>query len=69
MKTLVERFGKLITASILLMEIEAVIMLLTPLSLLFWDTDLNIFGAIVLIAGVLLFAAGFIIRKTKSKNQ
>ena len=51
------------------MEIGAVIMLLTPLSLLFWDTDLNIFGAIVLITGVLLFAAGFIIRKTKSKNQ
>jgi hypothetical protein len=69
MKVLIERFGKLIAVSILLMELGAVVALLTPLSLLFWDVRIDKFGAIILITGVLLFAAGFAIRKSRSKKQ
>jgi hypothetical protein len=69
MKALVERYGKLITASILLMETGAVVILLTPLTLLLWDADIDIFGAIILVTGALLYATGLIIRKSRSKKH
>ena len=69
MKTSVERFGKLITASFYLMEIGIIVILFTPLSLLFWDADIDIFGALIFIIGVLLCATGFAIRRSKSAKK
>ena len=69
MKTLVERFGKLLAASILLMEIGLIVTLFTPLSLLFWDADIYIFGASIFIIGAVLCAIGFIIRRFRSTKQ
>ena len=69
MKTSVERFGKLITASFYLMEIGIIVILFTPLSLLFWDADIDIFGAFIFITGALLCAAGFVIRRLKSTKK
>ena len=69
MKTLVERFGKLITASIFLMEIGLIVILFTPLSLLFWDADIDIFGALIFFTGAVLCAIGFVIRRFRSTKQ
>jgi hypothetical protein len=69
MKTLVERFGKLLTASFILMEIGLIVILFTPLSLLFWDADIDIFGTLVFILGAVLCAIGFIIRRFRSTKE
>ena len=69
MKASVERFGKLITASFFLMEIGIIVILFTPLSLLLWDADIDIFGALIFNTCVILFVIGFVIRRFRSTKQ
>jgi uncharacterized RDD family membrane protein YckC len=69
MKRLVNRFGKLITASFIVMVIGVVTFLLVfPLYGL-WGIDTDILGVLIFIIGLLLCIVGFIIRAVRSRKQ
>jgi hypothetical protein len=63
MKKLVERFGKLITASFFVMAIGIVLFLLTPLFYGYWGLDTDLIGLIILTTGLAICIIGIILRK------
>lgn len=63
MKKLVERFGKLITASFIVMGIGIVLFLLTPVLYGVWGIDTDIIGLIILTTGLAILCLGIIRRK------
>ena len=63
MKKLVERFGKLITASFFVMGTGILLFLLTPLFYGRWGIDTDLIGLIILITGVAILLMGIIRRK------
>jgi hypothetical protein len=69
MKKLVERFGKLITASLFFMGIGFVVFLLTPLLYGFWEIDTDIPGAFIFIIGVIVCIVGFARRSGTRRKQ
>jgi len=64
MKRLVQRFGKLITASFIVMAIGIVLFLLTPFFYGKWGIDTDLIGLIILTTGVAILLIG-IIRRNK----
>lgn len=62
MKKLIERFGKLITASFFVMAIGIILFLLTPLLYGQWGIDTDIIGLIILTTGVAILLIGIILR-------
>jgi hypothetical protein len=62
MKRMVKRFGKLITASFIVMGIGIITILVTPLCLI-WDIDTDIFGLLILVIGLVICIIGIIRRK------
>jgi len=63
MKKFVERFGKLITASFIVMATGVIAFLLTPLLYGFWGIDTDLIGLIILTTGVAILLIGIIRRK------
>ena len=63
MKRLVERFGKLITASFFVMGIGIVLFLLTPVLYGLWGIDTDLIGLIILTTGLAILLIGIIRRK------
>ena len=64
MKKLVDRFGKLITASFFAMAIGIVLFLLTPVLYGVWGIDTDIIGLIIVTTGLAILLIG-IIRRNK----
>ena len=64
MRKLVERFGKLITASFFVMGIGIILFLLTPLFYGQWGIDTDLIGLTILTTGVAILLFG-IIRRNK----
>ncbi len=64
MKRLVEKFGKLITASFFVMAIGIILFLLTPLFYGQWGIDTDLIGLTILTTGVAILLIG-IIRRNK----
>lgn len=60
MKRLVEKFGKLITASFFVMAIGVILFLLTPLLYGLWGIDTDLIGLIILTTGVAILLIGII---------
>ena len=63
MKKLVERFGKLITASFFVMAIGIVLFLLTPLLYGLWGIDTDIIDLTILTTGLAICIIGIILKK------
>ncbi len=63
MKRLVERFGKLITASFIVMGIGVIAFLLTPLLYGLWGIDSDLPGVLILCIGLVICLIGIIRRK------
>jgi xanthine/uracil permease len=63
MKRLVERFGRLITASFLVMAIGIVLFLLTPLLYGLWRIDSDLPGVLIVCIGLVMCIIGIIRRK------
>ncbi len=63
MKKLVERFGKLITISFVVMGIGIIAFLLTPLLYGLWGIDSDLPGLLILCAGIIICLIGVIRRK------
>ena len=63
MRRLVERFGKLITASFFVMGIGIIAFLLTPILYGLWGIDTDLIGLIILTTGLAICIIGIIRRK------
>jgi hypothetical protein len=63
MKRLVDRFGKLITASFFIMAIGLVLFLLTPLFYGLWGIDTDLIGLIIFTTGLAICIIGIILKK------
>ena len=63
MKRLVERFGKLITASFFVMGIGVIAFLLTPLLYGLWGIDSDLPGVLIVCIGLVICIIGIIRRK------
>ncbi|GEM_PF-3398980 len=63
MKRLVQRFGKLITASFFIMGFGILLFLLTPLFYGLWGMDTDLIGLIILTTGLAILLIGIILRK------
>jgi hypothetical protein len=63
MKGLIERFGKLITASFFIMAIGLVLFLLTPLFYGLWGIDTDLIGLIIFTTGLAICIIGIILKK------
>jgi L-asparagine transporter-like permease len=63
MGKLVERFGKLITASFIVMAAGVMLFLLTPLFYSLFDLDTDLIGLFVVVIGLLICIIGVIRRK------
>jgi len=59
MKKMIKRFGKLITASFIIMGVGVIVFLLTPLCLL-WDIDTDILGVSIVLIGLAIYIIGLI---------
>ena len=63
MKKLVDRFGKLITASFIVMGIGLVTFLITPFMYGLWGIDTDLPGLLILDTGLVICILGIIRRK------
>ena len=63
MKKLIERFGKLVTASFFIMAIGIIAFLLTPLLYGIWGIDSDLPGVITVCIGLAICIIGIIRRK------
>jgi len=63
MKRLIQRFGKLITASFIVIVVGIIAFLLTPLLLHFWGIDSDVIGLIIALTGLAVFVIGLIRRQ------
>ena len=66
MNKMIKRFGKLITASFIIMGVGVIVFLLTPLCLL-WDIDTDILGVSIVLIGLAIYIIGLIRRKKRSR--
>ena len=69
MKRLVNRFGKLITASFILMAVGVVTFLLVFPLYGYFGIDTDLLGLFIFVIGLVLCAIGFIIRRFKSRKR
>ena len=67
MKKMIKKFGKLITASFIVMGIGVIIFLLTPLMLFTCNMDTDIPGFLIVLVGLIIFIIGVIRRKKRSR--
>jgi hypothetical protein len=63
LKRLIERFGKLITASFFIMGLGILLFLLTPLFYGQWGIDADLIGLIIFTTGLAILLIGIIRRK------
>lgn len=63
MKRLVDKYGKLITASFFVMAIGVILFLLTPIFYGQWGIDTDLIGLITLTTGLAILLIGIIRRK------
>jgi hypothetical protein len=62
MRKIVNRFGKLITASFFVMGIGLIVFLLSFPLYIFYDIDTDIIGFLIVLIGLVIFIVGFIRR-------
>jgi len=69
MKKLVGKFGKFIVATFIIMGFGLILFLLTPLLIRLFNFDSDIFGAMIFVIGLILCAAGFLLRWVRRIKQ
>ena len=68
MKKLVERYGKYILATYIIMVVGVILFLLTPLFIRLFNFDSDIVGLLVFLIGLGMFIVGVIIRSILKKS-
>ncbi len=69
MKKLVGKFGKYYVATFIIMAVGVILFLLTPLLLWLFDFDSDIIGVLVFLIGLVMLAAGLIVRLIVRKSR
>jgi hypothetical protein len=67
MDRLVNKYGKFNVATFIIMGVGIILFLLTPLFLWLFDFDSDMLGALVFIIGQVMWVAGFITKKVRSR--
>jgi hypothetical protein len=62
MKKIIDRFGKLITASFFIMGTGLIVFLLSFPLYIFWNIDTDIIGFTIVMTGVVILIVGIILR-------
>jgi len=69
MNKLINRFGKLITASFFVMGVGVLLFLFTPLLYTRYNFDSDLPGAMIAIIGLFIFTIGYIRREKTTKDK
>jgi hypothetical protein len=69
MKKLVRKFGKYNVISFAVMAFGLLLWLLTPLMLWLFDFDSDIFGALIFLIALVMWVAGFVVRKISGSKR
>jgi hypothetical protein len=67
MKKVIEKFGRLITASIIIMGVGYLIFLVPPLMLSLFNMDTDILGAFIMLIGLMIYIIG--VTRKKELNR
>jgi len=63
MKRVINRFGKLITASFIVIGIGIIVFILSLPLYIYWNIDTDILGAFIILIGLVIYIIGLIRRK------
>jgi predicted membrane channel-forming protein YqfA (hemolysin III family) len=63
------RFGKYNIVVFIIMGLGIILFLLTPLFLWLFEFDTDIIGLLIFLIGLVMWFAGFIVRKVRNNNQ
>jgi hypothetical protein len=63
MKKMIKKFGKLITASFIVIGIGIIVFILSLPLYIYYDIDTDIFGFLIILIGLVLYVIGLIRRK------
>ncbi len=66
---IVERFGRFTVATFFIMGIGLVVFLITPLAIMLFDMDTDIFGAFIFLCGLVLYIIGLVIKRVRSRKK
>ena len=69
MKKMINRFGKLTTASFFVMGIGLIVFLLSFPLYIFYGIDTDIIGFLIVLLGLVIFIVGFIRRKKPAESS
>ena len=69
MNRLVRKFGKYNVATFIIMGVGVILFLFTPLLLWLLDFDSDILGLLVFLIGLVMWVAGFVIRKVRGNRR
>jgi hypothetical protein len=69
LKRLIGKFGRYNVTTFVIMGIGLILFLLTPLLIWLFDFDSDIFGALIFLIGLLMWGAGFIVRKVRNDKK
>jgi hypothetical protein len=69
MNRLVRKFGKYNVATFIIMGVGVTLFLLTPLLLWLFDFDSDILGLLIFLVGLVMWVAGFVIRKVRGNRR
>jgi len=69
MNRLVRKSGKYNVATFIIMGVGVILFLFTPLLLWLLDFDSDILGLLVFLIGLVMWVAGFVIRKVRGNRR
>jgi len=69
MNRLVRKSGKYDVATFIIMGVGVILFLFTPLLLWLLDFDSDILGLLVFLIGLVMWVAGFVIRKVRGNRR
>jgi len=69
LKRLIGKFGKYNVTAFIIMGTGLILFLLTPLLIWLFDFDSDILGALIFLIGLLMWGAGFIVRKVRNDKR
>ena len=67
MKRMIKRFGKLITASFIIMGVGIIVFILSLPLYIYYNIDTDVLGLIIVLDGLMIYIIGLIRRKKRSR--
>jgi len=67
MKKMIKKFGKLITASFIIMGVGIIVFILSLPLYIYYNIDTDVLGLIIVLDGLMIYIIGLIRRKKRSR--